>query len=204
MFIGSWPLRVFFSWVSAALLLASIAEAQDTPSSAPAPVHITLAEAQARAIAGKAAVLAQLTIVAAEYHRKAAQADYFPKVGATFANLHFNKFMGQRIQVISRSIGPPILNKDETIVAVTVTQPVTPLFKVHQAVRIAKADERIAEGKKVEAEMLQADLDYRLAYAQLIRTEALNNLKHQGEGEDHGKSKRVYSKETEHPRHIRR
>jgi len=170
MFIGNWPLRAFFTATLTALLLVSIAEAQDKPSNAPAPVRVTLAEAQARAIGGKAAVLAQLAIVAAEYHRKAAQADYFPKAGATFASLHFNKFMGQRIQVISRSIGLPILNKDETIVAVTVTQPVTPLFKVHQAVRIAKADERIAEGKAA-ALAAQAAANVEKTYFELLIAE---------------------------------
>lgn len=147
MFISRQTLRAFFSGAFMALLLASIAAAQDKASSAPGAVRITLAEAQAQAIAGKAAELARLNIDAARYHRQAAQADFFPRIGATFANLHFNKFMGQRIQVISRSVGLPVLNKDETIVAVTLTQPVTPLFKVHQAVRIAKADERIGQGK---------------------------------------------------------
>ncbi|MGE0126601.1 MAG: TolC family protein [Blastocatellales bacterium] len=133
------------------LLLPSTVGAQEKASSALVAVRITLEEAQARAVAGKAAELAWLNVDAARYHRQAAQADYFPKINSTFINLHFNKFMGQRIQVLNRPVGLPVLNKDETLVAVTLTQPVTPLFKVHQGVRIARADERIAKAKAAAA-----------------------------------------------------
>jgi len=175
MFIGSRPLCAFFLAVS---LLASIAAAQDQPSGAPAAVHLTLAEAQSRAVAGKAAEIARLNVDAARYHRLAAQADFFPKIGSTFANLHFNKFMGQRIQVIGRSIGLPVLNKDETIVAVTLTQPVTPIFKVREAVRIARADERIAQAKaaaltaQVTANVEQAYFALLIAQRRQAATEA--------------------------------
>ena len=57
--------------------------------------RITLDQAQAQAAGNKAANLAQLGIDAARYHRQAAQGDYFPKIDSTFANLHFNKFLGQ-------------------------------------------------------------------------------------------------------------
>jgi len=111
------------------------------------PRRITLDDAQARAAANKAAELARLTIDAAKYHRQALQADYFPKIGSDFFNLHFNKFMGQAIVVAGRTAGLPLFFKDQTIVAVTVTQPITPLFKVRQAVDIARADETIARAK---------------------------------------------------------
>ena len=132
--------------------------AQDAIEPSPPPAatklsgarRITLEEAKDQAVnaaGSQGAKLAQLSIEAAKQHRLAAQADYFPKVGAVFANLHFNKFMGQRIQVVNPSVAIPLFNKDQTIVAVTVTQPVTPLFKVHEAVKIARADERIAQAK---------------------------------------------------------
>jgi outer membrane protein TolC len=123
----------------------------DAPASKPGGARlITLEEAKERAIntaGGQGANLAQLSVDAARQHRLAAQADYFPKIGATFVNLHFNKFMGDQIQLVRRNIAVPLLNKDQTLVAVTVTQPVTPLFKVHHAVKIARADERIAQAK---------------------------------------------------------
>ncbi len=113
--------------------------------------RITLEEATERAIktaaGSQGANLAQLSVDAARYHRLAAQADYFPKVGATFANVHFNKFMGEQVQLANRTLAVPLMNKDQTLFAVTVTQPVTPLFKVREAVNIARADERIARAK---------------------------------------------------------
>lgn len=134
---------VFFS----ILVFAAGAPAQEPPASS-RPLRIGLPDAQTRAAAAaKAAQLGQLGIAAARYHRQAAQADYFPKVGSEFYNLHFNKFMGQQIELLNRTAPLPLLNRDQSIFAVTVTQPVTPLFKVRQAVIVARADERIAQAK---------------------------------------------------------
>jgi outer membrane protein TolC len=113
--------------------------------------RITLTEAKAKAGTAPAADLAQLSIEAAKYHRQAVQADYFPKIDAGFENLHFNKFMGQTIQLIRRSAGVPLLGKDQTAVYVNLTQPVTPVFKIKQAVNIARADEVIASAKAAQA-----------------------------------------------------
>jgi outer membrane protein TolC len=127
------------------VLLSTIA------SEEPARVRrISLEEAQARAAETAAADLAQLGIDAARYHREAAQADYFPKIDSTFANLHFNKIMGETIQLVRRTAELPLAGKDQTVVAFTITQPVTPLFKVHNAVEIAKADERVAAAKAAQ------------------------------------------------------
>ena len=41
----------------------------------------------------------------------------------------------------------PLFSQNQTTAAVTFTQPITPLFQVYQAVRIARADERIAMAK---------------------------------------------------------
>ena len=41
----------------------------------------------------------------------------------------------------------PLFSQNQTIAAITFVQPITPLFQVYQAVRIARADERIADGK---------------------------------------------------------
>jgi outer membrane protein TolC len=112
------------------------------------PQHLTLQDAQARALTGPVVDLAKLNWEAARYHRRAAQADYFPKIDSTFANLHFNKFMGQSIQLARKAAQLPLLDKDLSLFAVTVTQPLTPLFKVRDAVQIARADERIAQTKR--------------------------------------------------------
>jgi outer membrane protein TolC len=55
--------------------------------------------------------------------------------------------MGQRIAVLNRSIGVPLLDKDLTLASVYAMQPVTPIFQIRQAVRLARADERIAQAK---------------------------------------------------------
>ena len=97
--------------------------------------------------------LGQLSIEAAKQHRLGVQTDYFPKLGATFANLHYSEFLGQVLTVRRRIAGSvaqipvPLFSQNWTIAAVTFTQPITPLFTVNQAVRIARADERIAMAK---------------------------------------------------------
>jgi outer membrane protein len=141
-------MRTFCYATCVVLLLASAATAQN---GFPQIRRITLEEAKAAA-AGSAAArnVAQLEIDAARYHRQAAQADYFPKLGADFLNLHYNKFMGQTIEVLNRNIGVPLFGKDWTAVALTAVQPVTQLLQVRQAVTVARADERIAQAKATQ------------------------------------------------------
>ncbi len=118
------------------------------------PRRITLEEAQQQAAAANPmAHLAQLQVEAAKENRLGAESDYFPKLSSTFANDHFNKFMGQEV-TIRRPIaggtittGLPLVGKDLTLVALTAAQPITPLFKLHEVVNIARADERVAMAK---------------------------------------------------------
>jgi hypothetical protein len=135
-------------------------------------LRITLDDALARAVATHALVAASAGVSAAHWRHKAVQSDYFPRVGAYLVNIHYNKFMGDTFQLFRRGIifptltrAVPLFDKDQTFVGPTVTQPLTPLFKVHEAVRIAKADERIARAKA------NSELDYRMAYAQMKSAE---------------------------------
>lgn len=121
------------------------------------PRRITLDEAQQQAATANNPMfrLATLGVEAAKQHRLGVQSDFFPKISSTFANLHFNKFMGDTLLVKRPVLGDitfavPLVSKDETLVAVTVTQPITPLFKLHQVLRIARADERVARAKAGE------------------------------------------------------
>jgi len=103
--------------------------------------------------------IGQLSIEAAKQHRLGVQAEYFPKFGATFANLHYTDFLGRLLTIHGRHDRSPIdpttvpifpvaiFGQDQTFAALTFTQPITPLFTVHQAVKIARADERIAIAK---------------------------------------------------------
>src|SRR6266850_5748249 len=130
--------------------------------------RITLDQAQAQASGAKAANLAQLGVDAARYHRQAAQADYFPRIDSTFANFHFNKFMGQTFQLARRNASLPLAGKDQTIFLATVTQPFTPLLKVREVVDIARADEEIAKTKATQSAGQIADSVERFYFALLI------------------------------------
>lgn len=154
---------------SACLIFSTIALAQAalvryegtaSTDSRPAPLgatrHITLEEAEQQADAGKnplLARLAQLQIEAAKQHRLGTESDFFPKIGATLLNTHFNKFMGQLLQVARPALGTtstvslPLAGKDQTFIAANAAQPITPLFKLRQVYNIARADERIAMAK---------------------------------------------------------
>lgn len=139
--------RTFLMFAITVLSLAATAMCQSEVPASKGVQRLTLAEAQERATGNPMARVGELMVDAAKYHRQAAEADYYPKVGSTFANFHFNKFMGQTIQLARRSAAVPLMNKDQTIVAFTVTQPLTPIFKIRELVNIAKADERIAQAK---------------------------------------------------------
>jgi outer membrane protein TolC len=112
--------------------------------------RITLEEAQQQA--GSASSnplvrLGQLQVEVAKQNRQAAFAAFFPQIGSTFENMHFNKFMGQQIEVANRTLGLPLLGQNQTFLTVTATQPLTPLFQIHELYKIAQADETIARAK---------------------------------------------------------
>src|SRR4029453_14494055 len=164
---------------------SSMAQAGAGP--AQGPLRITLEEALARAVACHAVVLTAAGVSGAPWRHKAFQSDYFPRVGAYLVNIHFNKFMGDTFQLFRRGIifptvsrAVPLFDKDQTYVGPTVTQPLTPLFKVHEAIRIAKADERIAEAKANAASVqLIADVErayFDLLIAQRRQAEAMANV----------------------------
>ena len=64
--------------------------------------------------------LDQLQVEAAKQHRLGTQSDYFPKLSSTFTNFHFNKFMGEAIEVQrpiaggTTTIALPLAGKDQT------------------------------------------------------------------------------------------
>jgi outer membrane protein TolC len=165
--------RVAVYGICGVLALINAALAQDRP---PDVKHISLDEAKSKA-SGSAAVskAGQLAVDAAKYHRQAAQADYFPKLSADFLNLHYNKFLGQKIEVVDRRTGVPLFGKevplfgkDWTAVSLTVVQPVTQLLQVRQAVAVARADERIAQAKVAQMAAQTAEYVERAYFALLI------------------------------------
>ncbi len=131
--------------------------AGNTSAQNPPPRRITLEQVKQQQLASPAtnplARLGQLSIEVAKQHRLGVEADYFPKIGATAANLHYSEFLGQVLAVQRPLLGTvtevpvPLFSQNQTFAAVTLMQPITPLFQVYQAVKIARADERIAEAK---------------------------------------------------------
>ncbi len=150
------------SLVLAGVLAAQTLQTVTASSSNPEPTtgpsgrhRLTLEEAQQKAAPRNPTLerLEEFQVEAARQHRLGVRSDFFPKLGADFANLHYNKFMGQQIQIVrpiagtTASISAPLIGKDETLVAASATQPITPLFKLRRVYDIARADERIARAK---------------------------------------------------------
>jgi hypothetical protein len=137
---------------SSAVLTAGYSEPSVTPGAAR---RITLEEAQMKAAtpANPLVRLGQLQVEVARQNRLGVISTFFPQIGSTFENMHFNKFLGQEIEVnrplmgTMSTFGVPLFGKDQTFVGVTATQPITPLFQLRQVYKIALADERIARAK---------------------------------------------------------
>jgi outer membrane protein TolC len=116
--------------------------------------RITLDEAQQMAAGPSNPLmrLAALQIRAAKEHRLGVQSMYFPNIGGQFENLHFNKLPGEVFTAQGplgnqRSVAVNIVSKNQTAFNFSAIQPVTPLFAVHQLVKIARSDEVIARAK---------------------------------------------------------
>jgi outer membrane protein len=156
------------------LCLAGIAAvpvtAQDPPAPVPRPekappavMRITLEEAKQRALENnKLLNLASLNAESKAFAIKAIQADYFPKVIGTDIYLHFNDDLGTVVSTRRRIFRGPlgrefliggntvavaVANQDTNLASLNVVQPITDLLKVRQGVRIAQADQQIAQAQ---------------------------------------------------------
>lgn len=126
--------------------------------------HLTLADAKQRALHNsKLLNLAGLNVDSKGYAIRAAQADYFPKVIGTAVYLHFNDELGTVLVTPGRTFaGPlgrttfttpgkvidvPVVNQDTTVANIGALQPITDLLKVRQGVKIARADQEIAQAQ---------------------------------------------------------
>jgi outer membrane protein TolC len=115
-------------------------------------LRLTLDDAQQQAAGGASnpmVRLGQLSVEAAKQHRQGVEGLYYPNISTQFANFHLNKQTGQVLSLprIGLSVPVNIFAKDSTIFNAMVAQPLTPLFSVHQLVKIARADENIAKAK---------------------------------------------------------
>jgi outer membrane protein TolC len=142
---------------------------------------------QIASASGLLARLGPISVEKARQHRLGVQADYFPKIGATFVNLHYSDFLGQVITVRRPLMGTvvqapvPLFSQNQTAVNVSLIQPITPLLQVHQAVQIARADEQIARAKAAAPRAANtANIEetyFKLLIAQHHKTSAEWNLR---------------------------
>jgi outer membrane protein TolC len=130
-------------------------------------VTLTLEEAKQRALNNsKLLNLAAMNAESKAFAVKAAQADYFPKVAGTALYYHFNDDLGTVLATQGRTVSGPrgrplvtfpatavnvaVLNQDTSGALIGAVQPLTDLLKVRQGVKIARADEQIAQAQREE------------------------------------------------------
>jgi outer membrane protein TolC len=155
---------------------------------------LTLDEAKGRVLAdSKLLKLAAQNVKSKEYATRAVQANYFPQIIGESVYFHFNDNLGSVLQFGGRTFhGPlgndflttpsktravPIFDQNSEFSTITAVQPITDLLKVRQGVRIARADEQIAQAQleKGTRELLSGveQLFWGLLAAQRIRAGAV-------------------------------
>ena len=183
-FSGGWSSATTASEDRLQLSNAPMSDTASSTSAAEKPVRqqrmrrVTLEQVKQQSpdpAAGPIARLGQLSIEAAKQHRLGLEADYFPKFSSVFANLHYTEFLGQVLSIrrpiegSSLQVPIPLFSQNQTIASVALTQPITPLFQVYQAVQIARADERIATAKAgVSVAKNASDLEVEEKYFRLL------------------------------------
>ncbi len=177
----SWLVTALVTVVNFNMLGAGLARAQpqavmiapDQASHAqpqPAPtLRLTLEQARQQALANsKLLQLAALNVQSKGHATSAARADFFPKIVGNTVYLHFTDPLGRVLTTQNRPLlGIPsrtypvnVVNQDSSFTSVVVLQPITDLLKVHEGVRIARADARIAQAQLDQgARELQSGVD---------------------------------------------
>jgi outer membrane protein TolC len=168
---------------------------QPTP---PAPggtgYRLTLEDAKQRVLEdSKLLHLAALNVQSKEYATRAMRASYFPQIVGNLVYFRFNDDLGTVLTTPGRKVqGPkgmpianlpslainlPVLNENTTLTTIAAVQPLTDLLKVRQGVKLAAADEQIAQAQleKGTRELLSGveQLFWGLLAAQRIRAGAL-------------------------------
>jgi outer membrane protein TolC len=119
--------------------------------------YLTLDYAQQRALANnRLRSLALMNIQAKGEAIYVMEADYYPKILTSFYGFHYDQPLGT-VLVPARlpnlnPISVNVFNQDFGISAVTAVQPITALLKVHQGVKVAKADQEIARSQALQAD----------------------------------------------------
>ena len=119
-------------------------------------LRLTLEQARQQALANsKLLKLAALNVQSKGHATSAARADFFPKIVGNTVYLHFSDALGKVITtqgrpilgIAPKTIPVNVVNQDSSFTSVLVFQPITDLLKVRDGVRIARADEQIAQAQ---------------------------------------------------------
>jgi outer membrane protein TolC len=170
------------------------AAAQDGPAkaapAAPTTLRLTLDEVKQRVLAdNKLLELAARNVQSKGYATRAMQANYFPQIIGQSVYVHFNDNLGTVLTAGGRTVRGPlgrplgtlptttvnvaVLNQETALNTIAVVQPITDLLKVRQGVKLARADEQIAQAmrEKGTRELLSGveQLYWGLLAAQRIR-----------------------------------
>jgi outer membrane protein TolC len=134
------------------------------PNGQPTVYRVTLEEAKQRALAvNKLLNIGSLNAQSKAFAVRAARANYFPQVLGSVMYFHFNNDLGEVLTAGGRTVRGPkgrplltfpttsvnvaVLNRDSSLASVFAVQPITDLLKVRQGVKIAQADEQIAQAQ---------------------------------------------------------
>ena len=118
------------------------------------PYHLSLDEAKTRTLQNSVVMdLASLQVLAKCNTLAAARKDYLPKFLNSFSYFHFDSDLGTVLTTPgilnpAQSIAVPVIEQDATIYTAAAIQPITPLLKVREAVKISAADVATAEAQK--------------------------------------------------------
>src|SRR5262249_35492164 len=190
----------FVTTICLAGLFASPSAAQQATAKAPSgpstpgTVRLTLDEIKQQVLAdNKLLQLAAMNVQSKGYATRAAQALYFPQIIGNVVYFHFQDDLGTVLTTRGRKVtGPkgkplvnlpsvtinlPVMNENTTFTTVAAIQPITDLLKVRQGVKIAQADEQIAQAQRDKGtrELLSGveQLFWGLLAAQRIRAGAV-------------------------------
>jgi outer membrane protein TolC len=153
-----------------AIAATSLSAQEEPPHAAvpanapPAAVRLTLEEAKQRALANnKLLNLAALNVESKGYAIRAMRANYFPQITGSALYLHFNDDLGTVLTGGGRHVTGPrgvplltfpptavnvsVLNQESAFANINALQPITDLLKVRQGVKLAQADQGIAQAQ---------------------------------------------------------
>jgi outer membrane protein TolC len=118
--------------------------------------HLSLDEAKSRVLETNVAMtLTSLQVTQKCHALAAARKDYLPKLLTAFSYFHFDQDLGTVVTtrgvILPQQISVPVINQDAPMFTATAIQPITPLFKVREAVNIAQADVCEAQSQREDA-----------------------------------------------------